>query len=689
MALRVWLPLNGNLNNQGLDDTWIETYGTTSFIDNGKIGKAYASGEQGDFKVLWTYPQTNKLTLCFWLKPNSNAGSWTDVFSFGDGHHRLERSSSGTYQYYVDSGNTALMPNGTTIFESLPVDQWSHITMTVDENLVVFYINGAQRAGAVATSTLSNVFGENNKGFFYFGCRYEATSYYKGNFNDIRIYDECLSQKQIKEISKGLVAHYPLNNRFNTNNLIINGFGELGGNIGWANSNVSTTEIPSGVSDVKASFYNGNSTINNNLYRIPICPTHSYTISAYIKSSGATSGSTYPSIFPYDIDKKFIDYFKCKSGFDSKTVTTLTQPLNPGDTKIYATDLSQWSTASNNYYYHVAIFGYTDSTGFLYPDLEYTQDSPVFGTYADKSHIDKTNNIITLNAAYSGKARPAGTTICQATEGSTYYYPFEGLALSSLTDWTFKTATIIPVNEHRLRYSRYWTYSTYSNTYHAAIKLIDNTWMNTEVTDCSGNGYNGIINGTLTYNNNNNSPRYEGCTKFDANTSYIKLPALTTWGFANSFTIIYWANIADMNGKMAWGFSDGNRLNIYPTGSVICCNTGDGANNPYQNNGSSIAYSQWNNGWHQFAMVADGSTNKLYVDGQYQGTAKTYKGITGTQMYISGWDTGTNYRWVNGSISDFRIYATALTANDILTLYKTSGIIDNKGNVYAYEFKEE
>ena len=31
-----------------------------------------------------------------------------------------------------------------------------------------------------------------------------------GGMNDLRIYDECLSLKQIKEISKGLVAHYKL-----------------------------------------------------------------------------------------------------------------------------------------------------------------------------------------------------------------------------------------------------------------------------------------------------------------------------------------------------------------------------------------------------------------------------------------------------------------------------------------------
>ena len=40
MSLKIWLPLNGTLDNQGLDDVVVTNNGAT-IDNNGKIGKCY------------------------------------------------------------------------------------------------------------------------------------------------------------------------------------------------------------------------------------------------------------------------------------------------------------------------------------------------------------------------------------------------------------------------------------------------------------------------------------------------------------------------------------------------------------------------------------------------------------------------------------------------------------------------
>jgi hypothetical protein len=55
---------------------------------------------------------------------------------------------------------------------------------------------------------------------------------------------------------------------------------------------------------------------------------------------------------------------------------------------------------------------------------------------------------------------------------------------------------------------------------------------------------------------------------------------------------------------------------------------------------------------------------------------------------MNGWDSGTSYTTNDMSISDFRIYATALTPEQIKELYNTSMSIDNNGNIHVRELVE-
>ena len=85
-------------------------------------------------------------------------------------------------------------------------------------------------------------------------------------------------------------------------------------------------------------------------------------------------------------------------------------------------------------------------------------------------------------------------------------------------------------------------------------------------------------------------------------------------------------------------------------------------------------------------------TMKLYINGVLNNT-KTYgsngnclfKNIyLGNSMFNTHPDSETD----DASMSDFRLYATALSEEDIKELYQTRASVDNDKNFYGYYLKE-
>ena len=200
--------------------------------------------------------------------------------------------------------------------------------------------------------------------------------------------------------------------------------------------------------------------------------------------------------------------------------------------------------------------------------------------------------------------------------------------------------------------------------------------------DSSGYCNHGSITGTLT--TNSDSPRYTASTVFNGGNNHIASPSIGKEGFKNSFTVSWWSKTSNMDGKMAWG-SSSYGLNLYPSGSYFCWNTGDGVANTI----GTVEWATYNDGnWHHYVMTGDGTTGKLYIDGEHKGNAKTYKPLSSPIIYVSGWSTASSYVW-DGNISDFRIYCTALSEDDVKELYNTSAFVTNNGVFAEYELYED
>jgi hypothetical protein len=77
-------------------------------------------------------------------------------------------------------------------------------------------------------------------------------------------------------------------------------------------------------------------------------------------------------------------------------------------------------------------------------------------------------------------------------------------------------------------------------------------------------------------------------------------------------------------------------------------------------------------GWHHIVGTNDGTYSRLYVDGYETGTAKTSSGVATTQdmLCIGNWAyVYSSARYLNGSVSNFKVYNRALSATEILTDY--------------------
>ena len=674
MSLQIWLPFTKDLRNNGVSDIGVTNTGAT-LSNDGKLGKCYSFNGSSNYMSATnvSIPTTN-WSMAAWIYPSADTSS---------GHQYivgLNTSTSGDFLgvLCVYTNKLCVRISGTTYTTTAySLNTWYHLAATYDGTLKI-YVNGelvnttSSPAAPTAASTL------------YIGIRGGNFGYFNGKLNDVRIYDHTLSAAEIKELAKGLVCHYKLDDVQSSDNLIVNGFGELGSE-NWTNTtNISTTEIPSGHPEIKSSFYSGNMTKEY----IPISQNHTYTISGYIKGMQNQTGTTYPSIYPYDIDKKFIAHHMTSAGFYTATVTTLRLPLHKGDTVIYANDLSQWSTG-DNYYFHAAIFGYENSYGEVYPDLIYTNDVPSFGTKTDKSNIDKTNNTITLLSAFTGEDRPAGTTICQSTEGSTYYYPWGGIALTSITDWVTKTYSFKPKSVNRLKGGcAFIRWSTYGRCYIAGSKLVDNFFNDDTIIDSSGYNNHGTRNGNLTVSAS--TPRYSYSTVFDGSSAYINInSAIFPVILNDSFTLSMWVYNSD-SGDRSILFG-----NYGLTGSFFSIEKTTAEKvRFYWNASPDVTLSNTSltvNAFSHLVITKSGNTVKSYINGVLKDTSTTTLNgtipATATNFRI-GADSRTGSTMSKGRISDFRLYATCLSADDIKRLYNTPASVSKIGQFFGCEFNE-
>ena len=630
MSLKIWLPLNGNLDNQGLSDLKFSLVNYAGAITSSTSGGKVVSGlYKRTIKETADYIVSNKsivldgdVSMCCWAKVTDVGYSGTANGLFGQHGHQTGglgitmkdisstdlRMSVNTGLYGDSHGSASDRTydryyGGTNIYNT-----WHHLCLTYSSSAkqLRMYVDGKPETIYDSTKGTSvgnyiTLAGNNTIArpviLFAWSTDHLGSSipYYRPpcELNDVRIYDNVLSPREIKEIAKGLSIHYQLKTSKAKNLMEGWGYGI------YNNYEVASTIVATGET------YRGYP-----IYRLTQTPTSDKldSFQAELGSHGImTSGYTFKGSTPY----VYWVYARAVSH---------PQSTRMGGT---ASNIGHWNESGSEYlgdgWYRIGQY----RTG---SDASNKTDS-IFTSY----YVSNAQAGVPIVIEFCGQHLIEGVTSPPANTSWNANYDFE-IDVSGF----HQNASIISF---------------------------------------------GALAGTP------DTPKYKNSLLFN-NNAYMRLPSRSYSGMANSYTFAYWAKNSNMDGKMVWGFEDGNRLNVYPS-SWFNWNTGNGAENPFILNGSNVAFTPYNGSWHHYAITGNGSTTTLYIDGNKAGTAKNYVGITGSQIIISGWDISGSYKWNGGNISDFRIYATCLSAEDVKELYNTPAVLSKDGTLMTGEFIEE
>ena len=597
MALLYWLPLISDAHNQGLTGTTFTnnnvTFGGTgklgtSAVFNGSNGAIYADGMSVG----------NAWTVCCWAKM-ANAGTYS-LFQLG----KSTNYSNSQFYIHTVSGNTKQIYricNGresSAITMSVDYTDWVHYCMTYDGTTCTLYINGSKLTDwSVSAALISGT-------RLTVGACYATTVFSNGMIQDFRLYDDALSPREIAEIAKGLVLHYPL---------------AMPGGANWLYYTNTFQTWPGGsgatVSDGIASIHTSGSDWNG-----------------YIRTSGATA-----QLIPYSSlkDKVITVSVEAKSNVANGRLDICIGSINSSASRLRYRDT--WINDIPTEWKRVYLTATLNDSFFIHNTSAAIGD--YIGVWFYTYFIDETIQL-----------RRPKLEICD-----------------HVTPWVPHT----------------------SDSEYSKIGFSDGIEY-----DVSGYQHNGTKTGTFTYDVS--TPRYNTSTVFSGS-NHIAVGRLP---ITDELTYSWWGYVDDWSaskgGAMMCSIEGGGmgHQNGGSSGLWFICGTGISSNNY----GSGYEMPVPGAGWHMFTETWDGYRFKVYLDGELKFTNERY--TTKTPMY---YDAGYNFLFLGGEssssatipgdhfvgkLSDARVYATALSAEDVADLYNTSISLSNNGTLMGYEYVE-
>lgn len=642
MSLKVWLPLNGDLKNIGSSSVIITNNGAT-VDDSGKIGKCYNFNGSNylTLPISLLNDFGNEISACAWVNISAWNSQYDSIVKMYAGDNAWKNSIFAMGRNNTTSRLYFSIANGTSSTQAscvLPTDQslntWYHVTCVYNntEKNIKIYLNG-DLAVTYNTTIVPNLASVTSIGI---GGSPLASYGLKGKLNDVRIYDHALSALEVKEISQALILHYKLDDTYFE-----------------ATENILPQTTIYTISNSPA----WDTSLNGAVMYTPTGWTSGY-------NGGVSAPATgYHMRWIFDEHNKLIMYSPNKNsvigktgrwmGISSTTINLITKGFVAG----CKYTISWWQKTSNlSFGAHPGLYYKLTSSGSNgFQDGSPRRYNTLLNTW------QKMEITFTMSSSFDGTAPNA-----------TVYFYGDGSAEGDL----YIKDMQLELKDHSTPYIEGG--STRNLGY---------------IIDSSGYENNGTIIGNVT--TNNSSVRYDNSLHLTkGESSYINSNNKFLFLNENPFTISFWANCNDWttisNDAAAflmnnWGSATTGGFRIYSSANT----------NRYRmywvdttSTNKSIYFSAANkftSGWHMLTATFDGSTMKTYCDGVYytQLANTSFKSLTSPNLYV-----GNGTSSVTGDYVDFRLYATTLSAEDILKLYQTPTEIDKNGSWHTHEFYE-
>lgn len=577
----------------------------TSEYNQGKIGKCRSFVGSGYLELTNSFgiESDKDFSCCYWIKEISNntLSGFRVVYQCGNliiGHYDDE------FNIYNGSDLDFVYKCDTT--------DWVHCCLTYQssDNIMTIYINGIK----CSTRQLKSLNGLSSATALI-GKRNNETYLLEGYLNDFRLYDECLSPKQVKYISQAMICHYPMGNvdgKIGGRNLIKNSTLINGEPTNFHKETCNKCTLSYSKDGLSISNPSGGVPENNGI-----------SFKGKFRSLGITSGDTIA--FSFDVKGSTDKHANCN---------IILQGMN--------TTGNWWESTS----------AMSKRVMFSAKQDEFSRFSVSLKIPDDISNF--TNDIFWL----------------QIHGGEAFNCIIKNIKLE-------KSSTSTP-----------YTPAPEDNS-----QFYDNI-----IPDISGYQNNATVKDSTSPTWSDDSPRYLGSYKFDGKSQYINCGTNTMIQGLSEFTVNCWAYMDDwtkFNSRLFsctenGGYNTEGLNGLIKFGLSVYTNADM---SKYQYNSSiggypGIKLSDMSTGWHMITCVyKDSIGDAIYLDGNLY-EKKTYLSYgvhynMNANLFLGceshGYQPANIY--FNGNLSDFRIYATALSESDVLNLYLSSASLDSQGNL--------